>query len=160
MCNMGHVQGDLDCPIAHCSLLIVGRENWSPVVGVPQSGLEVEPTVIHSAVTVSLVPESRGGPFVYWDDLAAACARAAALGFDALEIFPRSAEDLNAKDLNRLLRQHKLKLAAVGTGAGWVAHQLRLTDPDAAVRGRARAFVAGLIDFAGSFGTPAILGSM
>ena len=58
--------------------------------------------MIHSAVTISLVPEARGGPFVFWDDLAAGCARAAALGFDAVEIFPRSTEELNAKDLKRL----------------------------------------------------------
>ena len=35
-----------------------------------------------SAVTISLVPEARGGPFVFWDDLAAGCRSAKALGFD------------------------------------------------------------------------------
>jgi len=116
--------------------------------------------MIRSAITISLVPEARGGPFVFWDDLAAGCAKAAALGFDAVEIFPRSTEELNAKDLKSLLRQHKLKLAAMGTGAGWVVHRLRLTDPDAQVRARARAFIASVIDFAGSFGAPAIVGSL
>jgi sugar phosphate isomerase/epimerase len=116
--------------------------------------------VIHSAITISLVPEARGGPFVFPDDLAVGCARAAALGFDAVEIFPRSAEELNARALRQLLNQHHLKLAAIGTGAGWLAHQLRLTDPDATVRRRARQFIEGLIDFAASFGAPAIVGSM
>ena len=116
--------------------------------------------MIRSAITISLVPEARGGPFVFWDDLAAGCAKAATLGFDAVEIFPRSPEELNAKDLKSLLRQHKLKLAAMGTGAGWVVHKLRLTDPDEQVRAKARAFIAGVIDFAGSFGAPAIVGSM
>ena len=116
--------------------------------------------MIHSAITISLVPEARGGPFVFWDDLAAGCARAAALGFDAVEIFPRSTEEINAKQLRQLLKQHKLKLAAMGTGAGWVVHKLRLTDPDAQVRARARAFIASVVDFAGSFGAPAIIGSM
>lgn len=116
--------------------------------------------MIHSAITISLVPEARGGPFVFWDDLAAGCAKAAALGFDAVEIFPRSTEDLNGKELKRLLDQHKVKLAAMGTGAGWVVLKLRLTDPDAQVRAQARAFVASVIDFAGGFGAPAIIGSM
>ena len=116
--------------------------------------------MIHSAVTISLVPEARGGPFVFWDDLAAGCARAAALGFDAVEIFPRSTEELNAKDLKRLLKQHKLMLAAMGTGAGWVVQKLRLTDPDIHIRTKARAFIASVIDFAGSFSAPAIIGSM
>jgi sugar phosphate isomerase/epimerase len=115
--------------------------------------------MIHSAVTISLVPEA-GGPFVFTGDLAAGCAQAAALGFDAVEIFPRSTEDLNARELRQLLKQHHLKLAAMGTGAGWVVQKLRLTDPDPMVRAQARAFIAGIIDFAGSFGAPAIIGSM
>ena len=116
--------------------------------------------MIQSAITISLVPESRGGPFVYWDDLARGCAQAAELGFDAVEVFPRSAEDLNAKHLKELLAQHHLKLAAMGSGAGWVAHQLRLTDPDATARRRAHEFIAAIVDLAGSFGAPAIIGSM
>jgi len=116
--------------------------------------------MIQSAITISLVPESRGGPFVYWDDLARGCASAAALGFDAVEVFPRTAEDLNAKQLKALLAPHQLKLAAMGSGAGWVAHHLRLTDPDPAVRRRAQEFIGAIIDLAGSFGAPAIIGSM
>lgn len=113
-----------------------------------------------SAITISLCPEAKGGPFVYWDNLDAGMAKAAALGFDAVEIFPRSVEELNAKEIRSLLNKHGLKLAAVGTGAGWVAHKLRLTDPDATQRRRARDFVGAVIDFAGAFGAPAILGSM
>lgn len=113
-----------------------------------------------SAITISLCPEAKGGPFVYWDNLDASMAKAAALGFDAVEIFPRSVEDLNAKEIRSLLTKHNLKLAAMGTGAGWVAHKLRLTDPDATQRRRAQQFVGEVIDFAGAFGAPAILGSM
>jgi sugar phosphate isomerase/epimerase len=116
--------------------------------------------MIRSAITISLVPEARGGPFVFWDDLAAGCARAAELGFDAVEIFARSAEEVNAKELKQLLAQHNLKLAAMGAGAGWVVHKLRLTDPDATVRRRAQQFAGSIIDFAASFGAPAIVGSM
>ena len=50
--------------------------------------------MIHSAITISLVPEARGGPFVFWDDLAAGFAKAKQFGFDAVEIFPASAKDL------------------------------------------------------------------
>ncbi|MST01409.1 MAG: sugar phosphate isomerase/epimerase, partial [Pedosphaera sp.] len=59
-----------------------------------------------------------------------------------------------------LMEKHSLKLAAVGTGAGWVKHKLRLTDPDPAVRQQAREFIFGIINFAGILGAPAILGSM
>lgn len=116
--------------------------------------------MIRSAITLSLVPEARGGPFVFWDDLEAGCAKAAELGFDAIEIFPTHADDLDALVLRELLRKHNLRLAAVGTGAGWVRRKLRLTDPDPHVRICARDFIGAVIDFAGGFGVPAIIGSM
>ena len=116
--------------------------------------------MIRSAITISLVPEARGGPFVFSDGLEQGCARAAALGFDAVEIFPPSADALNVKELRALLKRHRLRLAAVGTGAGWVKHRLSLTSADPGVRGRARDFIAGIVDRAATFGAPAIIGSM
>ena len=115
--------------------------------------------MIKSAVTISLVPEARGGPFVFWDDLAAACRKAAELGFDGVEVFAPDARAL-AGDLRRLLNDHGLKLAAAGTGAGWVKHKLTLTSPDAAVRRAARDFIRSIISAAGELGAPAIIGSM
>ena len=113
-----------------------------------------------SAITITLVPETRSGPFVFSDGLADGFARAAALGFDAVEIFPSSAAETDTAAVAALVASHGLRVAAVGTGAGWVKHKLRLTDPDPAVRRRAVAFVAGIIDLAGDFGAPAIIGSM
>ena len=113
-----------------------------------------------SAVTISLVTEAHGGPFVFWDGLEAGFAKAAEFGFDAVEIFPPSADDLDAREVKRLGETHHLKVAAIGTGAGWVKHKLRLTDPDATVRRRAQEFVGAMVDLAGSLGAPAIIGSM
>ena len=116
--------------------------------------------MIKSAITISLLPEARGGPFVFWDGLVDGCAKADALGFDAVEIFPPSADAIDPNELRGLLAKHNLKVAAVGSGAGWVKHKLRLTDPDAAIRKRAVEFVGTIIDFAGNFSAPAIIGSM
>jgi sugar phosphate isomerase/epimerase len=116
--------------------------------------------MIRSAVTLSLVPEARGGPFVFWDDLAAGFASASVHGFDAVEIFPSSGNDLPVELVKELMGKYSLKVAAVGTGAGWVKHKLRLTDPDPAVRARAREFVNQVISVAAALGAPAILGSM
>ena len=116
--------------------------------------------MIRSSVTISLVPETRGGPFVFWDDLPAACFEAAALGFDAVEVFPPSADAVDASLLRKLLDDNGLKLAAVGTGAGWVKGRLHLCLPDAGAREKARSFVRSIIDLAGPFGAPAIIGSM
>ncbi|MCS6865533.1 MAG: sugar phosphate isomerase/epimerase family protein [Gemmataceae bacterium] len=113
-----------------------------------------------SAVTICLVPEARGGPFVYWDDLAAACQQAAARGFDAVEIFPPDPEAINPQELRTLLDDHGLSLAAVGSGAGWVKHHLALTSSDETIRAKAVAFVQRMMDFAAPFDAPVIVGSM
>jgi len=115
---------------------------------------------MHSSVTISLVPEARGGPFVFWDDLPGACRTAAELGFDAIEIFPPGPEAIDVAAVKKLLADHGLKLAAMGTGAGWVKHKLHLTHPDASVREKAKAFIRSIIDTAGTLGAPAIIGSM
>ena len=116
--------------------------------------------MIRSAITVCLVPEASAGPFVYHGDLASGCARAAAAGFDAVEIFPTEADDVDAFQLRELLKTHGWALAAMGTGAGWVRRKLTLTDPDGHQRMCARDFAAAIVDFAGGFGAPAIIGSM
>ncbi len=116
--------------------------------------------MIGSCVTISLVEEARGGPFVFWHDLPGACRAAHELGFDAVEIFPPSADAVDARELRKLLDEFGLKLAAVGTGAGWIRHKLQLTSPDAGARSAAQAFVRSIIDFAGPFGASAIIGSM
>jgi len=118
-----------------------------------------------SAITICLVPEARQGPFVFHttasgEGLAAACRTAAELGFDAIEIFPESADAVPVKALAEVLADHGLGLAAVGTGAGWVKHKLHLCHADAGVRAEARAFIAGIIDLAGQCAAPAIIGSM
>lgn len=116
--------------------------------------------MIKSSVTISLVPEARGGPFIFWDDLPAACRKASEFGFDAVEIFPPAAEAIDVNYVRKLLGDHGLSLAAVGTGAGWVKHRWHLTLPDAAARGKALAFIRSIIDVAGALGAPAIIGSM
>ncbi|WP_254511632.1 sugar phosphate isomerase/epimerase family protein [Anatilimnocola floriformis] len=113
-----------------------------------------------SSVTVSLVAEARGGPFVFWDDLPAAAQSAAELGFDAIEIFPPGPEAIDIPAVKKLLTDHNLKLAAMGTGAGWVKHKLHLTHADATIRAKAKDFIRSIIDTAGPLGAPAIIGSM
>jgi sugar phosphate isomerase/epimerase len=116
--------------------------------------------MFQSAVTISLVEQARGGPFVFWNDLADGCRQAAEVGFDAIELFPPSPDTVKPDELRRLLDKHNLKLAAVGTGGGWVVHHLRLTGPEPQERQRARTFVKSMIDFAGPLGAPVIIGSM
>jgi sugar phosphate isomerase/epimerase len=113
-----------------------------------------------SAITISLTPQARSGPFVFHEGLADGCQNAADLGFDAVEIFPPAANAIDEAELQGLLDHHKLKVAALGTGAGWVIHKWSLTHADPEVRQRARDFIRAIIDIAAAFDAPAILGSM
>lgn len=116
--------------------------------------------MIKSAVTVSLVEQARKGPFVFHDDLPAACRAAAELGFDAIELFAPSGAFIRSLPLARLLSEYGLKLAAVGTGAGMVVHKLSLCDSEATRRQEAIQFVKDIISAGSEFGAPAIIGSM
>ena len=66
---------------------------------------------MRSAVTVSLVPQAAGGPFVFWNGLADACEQASALGFDTIEIFPPNADAL---DIPAIREKLKVALSRLG----------------------------------------------
>ncbi|MDH3718553.1 MAG: sugar phosphate isomerase/epimerase [Planctomycetota bacterium] len=116
--------------------------------------------MVSSCVTISLVEATRGGPFVFWDDLAEGCRRAKELGFDAVEVFAAGPDAVDPAALKQLLDDSQLELAALGTGAGWVVHQLQLCDPDTGRRQAARDFIRAMIDTAAGLGAFAIIGSM
>ena len=116
--------------------------------------------MIRTAVTVSLVEEARGGPFVFWEGIEKSCRRAEALGFDAIELFAPSPDAVSATRLKSLLADHNLSLAAVGTGAGRLVHGLTLCDSDPEKQKQAKKFIRDMILYGAQFGAPAIIGSM
>jgi sugar phosphate isomerase/epimerase len=116
--------------------------------------------MIKSAVTVALVPQIKTGPWIYWDNLEESMGKAAALGFDAIELFTGSGNAIQLGTLKTLLNKFNLKLAAAGTGAGKVIHGLTLTDQDSAIRKKAIGFIKEMMAFAAPFGAPVIIGSM
>ncbi|MGN6493900.1 MAG: TIM barrel protein [Agriterribacter sp.] len=113
-----------------------------------------------SAVTIALVPQIKTGPWVFWNNLEEGMNQAAALEFDAVELFTA---DANAVDISRVQKcadQFDIRIAAVGTGAGKVIQGLTLTDPDAGIRIKAMDFIKDMIEFGAKFQAPAIIGSM
>ncbi len=116
--------------------------------------------MVKSCVTISLVPSLCGGPWVYWEEPEVSIPKAKAVGFDAVELFTASADAVDSDVLARLLDEHDMKLAAVGTGAGRVLHGLHLVSGDANVRQKARDFISGMIEFGAHFGAATIIGSM
>jgi sugar phosphate isomerase/epimerase len=116
--------------------------------------------MIRSAVTIALVPQLKHGPWIFWEDLEQSMEKAAALGFDGIELFTASADAIDGDHLAELLEKYQLQLAAVGTGAGKVLHGWTLTDPDPEIRKKAISFISDMIEFGAKFGAPAIIGSM
>ncbi len=112
------------------------------------------------AATVCLVERLQRGPWIYWHDLEAACAHAASIGLDGVELFTESPSQVPPEVLRATLDAHGLSLAAVGTGAGKLIHGLTLTDPDPDIRERASGFVNTMMEFGAGFGASAIIGSM
>jgi sugar phosphate isomerase/epimerase len=115
---------------------------------------------MRSAITISQVPEASGGPFVLRTPLPEAFATAAAIGFDAVELFLPGPDFVSVAEVKALAAAHGLAIAAVGTGAGMLRHGLSITDPVAEKREAAMDFVFSMIDFGGQVHAPAILGSM
>lgn len=113
-----------------------------------------------SAVTIALVPEIQKGPWVFWNDLESGMKKAAALGFDAVELFTASGTALKIDEVKQLSEKYNIGICAVGTGAGKVVQGLTLSDPDPAVRARAVEFIDEMMQFGAALGAPAIIGSM
>lgn len=115
---------------------------------------------MRTAITLSQVPEALAGPFVLLTPLPEAFATAAAIGFDAVELFLPGPDFIAVDEVKSLAAKHSLAIAAVGTGAGMLRHGLSLTDPSEEKRESALEFIFSMIDFGGKLGAPAILGSM
>lgn len=115
---------------------------------------------IKSGVTISLVAQARGGPFIYWNNLKESCDKAAKLGFTGVEIFSPGIELLGKLNLPAIIKERNLQLAALATGPGYVMQRLNLCSIETDVRKRAFDFICRYIDFAGNLGAVAIIGSM
>jgi hypothetical protein len=58
--------------------------------------------MIKSAVTIALVPQIKTGPWIFWEDLEQSMQKAAALGFDGIELFTDSAYAVDPIQLSAL----------------------------------------------------------
>jgi sugar phosphate isomerase/epimerase len=116
--------------------------------------------MIRACATVTLIPELRGGPFLFADGLRESCDQAAAAGFDAVELVIPSADRIDPNELGEILTGCGLGLAAVSSGGGYLVHKLHLTCTDESLRRRAVNYINAVVDLAGPFGAVVIIGVM
>ena len=105
-----------------------------------------------TAVTLCRVPEMAAGPFVFHDELEAGFAKAAACGYDAVELFFGDPDEVPVETIRGLCERFGLGVAAVGSGAGMVKHGLSLTDPLPEKRRGALDFILRMVEFGGRLG--------
>src|SRR2546427_12965929 len=80
--------------------------------------------------------------------LPAAVARAAALGYDAIELMPRALDDPRPESLRALTAQHGLTIAGLASGFIAVERGLTFTHPDPAIRREAVEVFLGCMEMA------------
>ncbi len=103
-------------------------------------------------------PES--APFVLRGPYVESLRKAAALGYDAVEIHIRDPWELEIEQILKVCREEGLTVSTLGTGLGYVVDKLSLTHPEAKVRQEAVKRLLDHIQVASYFGAGVIIGSM
>ena len=98
------------------------------------------------------------GPMLFPGRVREAALVSRELGFEGLEIAMRAPEELERRELDALLRETGLQLAALGSGRSFFEDGLSLTDADEAGSTRAVERVVELAEYAAAFGVPLVIG--
>ena len=112
------------------------------------------------AINISLVPEMPDTPHFHPKNLEELIDRASSLGYDGIEIFPKSAKTFPVKQIKKLLVDYGMELCVIGSGAGKALHNYTFTNPNPDIRKKAVEYVSSLIDVASEFGAMMMVGSM
>jgi len=91
-------------------------------------------------------------------DLETNLAQIASLGYDGVELAIRDPELIDLESLDGLVRKHRLRVPAIGTGQAWGEEGLSLTDPAFKIRLDAIERIKAHIPVASHFGAVIIIG--
>jgi sugar phosphate isomerase/epimerase len=101
------------------------------------------------------------GRLLAWSAPLASCLPALARqGYTGVELFVRNPGEFDSGQVARLLREHHLKVAAIGTGPVAVHDRLTFADADPAIRAAAVARAKTIIDFAAELQTQVNVGKL
>ena len=98
------------------------------------------------------------GPMLFPGRVREAAQASRELGFEGIEIAMRAPEELERRELETLLRETGLRLAALGSGRSFFEDGLSLTDADDGGRAWAVARVVDLAEYAAAFDVPLVIG--
>jgi sugar phosphate isomerase/epimerase len=110
---------------------------------------------------LSIVLSTQAAQFqaaTYKGDLETNLAQIASFGYDGVELAIRDPKLVDLEGLDGLVRQHNLKVPAIGTGQAWGEEGLSFTDPDPVIRRAAIERIKSHIPVASHFGAVIIIG--
>ena len=99
-----------------------------------------------------------GAPFLMEGSPAKGIEAAARFGYDGVEIHVRAPEELDLRVIRAALREHGVRVGALGTGRAYVDDGLSLIDPE--TQGKALERLKGFLDAAGELGAKVIVGCL
>jgi len=113
---------------------------------------------IQYGVAISQEILGEGAPVPFQGGIAESMAKAAAMGFDCVELHIRNPSSFDVKELARLSDETGVRIAAIGTGLEYGKNGLSLTSDDQSVRAKAAERMREHIDLASHFGAVVFLG--
>ena len=113
--------------------------------------------MIRIAVAVAPV-DALSSAFVVWRGIDSSMVKAAACGYDGIELALRSAGQIDRRAIGRLLRRQGLGCPAISTGQVSAGSNLYLTARDPSRRAEVIRVFRDLIDLAGEFGAMVNIG--
>ncbi len=104
-----------------------------------------------TAVTIAGA-NAKDSAFVVWRGFRESIKKAAEYGYDGVELALKGADELEAGDLSRWLKEFHMEVSCITTGQVFADRGLYFTHPDREMRRRTIEVFFDLIDLAGEFG--------
>ena len=95
--------------------------------------------------------QAKSSAFVVWRGFEESIRKAAAYGYDGVELALKNAEELDRRDLRRWLKESGVEVSCITTGQVFADTGLYFTHPDPEQRAKVKKIFYNLIDFAEEF---------